>query len=277
LTTAEAALAAGDYLRILQVIEGPNWRELQNDVHSLQVLVRSSVAGLAFGAALQDPTAAHSLTNIFTIPSANVWTLLPMPNLVLWPAGTFVNTPGSAGYQILFTLACGSTFMSPANGTWQNGNFVGALGQSNFANSPVNSTFDIAYVSHEPGALCSNPPMDLPFTRNYDDCLRYLQKTYNYAVAPGAIGNGRTWAVTSAVNFAIGNSAFIKPMAKAPTVTIYNTSTGTAGSVRDAAATDHSGAGAGAITETGFDNISFTTATAGAGYIRANYVADTGW
>src|SRR5215475_2792137 len=79
--TTPQSLAAGDVLALLAYPEGAAFRELQNDVHSLQVLVRSSVAGITFGIALRDPGATRSLTKLGTIPTANTWTLVTFPNL----------------------------------------------------------------------------------------------------------------------------------------------------------------------------------------------------
>ena len=174
LTTQEAALAAGDYHILNQYIEGPFFRELSLDVHSISLLVRSSVAGLNFGVVLKDPpNATKTLVKLCTIPSANTWTLISLPNLPVWPSGNFTSVPGANGYQIGITLACGSTFMSPANDTWQTGSFWGAVGQSNFYGQPVNSTFDIAFIQHEPGPLCTTL-IDKPFSQNLDECQRYL-------------------------------------------------------------------------------------------------------
>jgi hypothetical protein len=278
LTTAEPSLAAGDVLMVQQNVEGPRWRELQNDVHSMQVLVRSNVANLSFGVALRDPSTAHSLTNILTIPTANAWTVLTLPNLPVWPAGTFVNTPGNVGYILTICLAAGSTYASPANGTWQNGNFISAVGQSNFAASPVNSTFDLAYISHEPGALCSNPPMDCPFTQNLDDCLRYYQKTYDTATLPGTVTvNNLKSFITFAQASAFGPVSFVKPMAKVPTMALYNNSTGAANSVQDSLGVNHASANVLYPGTSGFGAISYTTAVTSNAYVYAHYTADTGW
>jgi hypothetical protein len=277
LTTAQASLAATDNLSIIQQIEGPRWRELQNDVHSFQIMVRTSVAGLSFGVALRDSPATKSLTNILTIPSANTWTLLTLAGMPLWPAGNFVNTPGNVGYILNISLAAGSTYTSPANTTWQNGNFTGATGQSNFAASPVNSTIDIAYISHEPGALCSNPPMDCPFTQNYDDCLRYYQKTYDYLTIAGTpttagLKSFISWAIAAAY----GGLNFHKPMAKTPTITLYDHNNGAANSVMDGSSVHHTGAAASFPGISGFGAITFTTATTSTMQVYAQYIADTG-
>jgi hypothetical protein len=234
LSTQQVSLSAGDLLWINQTIEGPQLRELVGDVHSFSILVRSSVANLNFGIAIRDKPAAptRSLTTLCNIPSANSWTLITKPNIPVWSAGGFWDTtPGNPGYTISITLASGSTYTAPANDTWQTGNFVGAVGQSNFAAQAVNSTFDIAFVQHEPGAQCTTP-MDCPFTQNYDDCLRYFQKSYPYGTAVGSAGQNTfaTFNSPTAVNNAAfpvyGGTRFYKPMAKTPTCTAYNHSSG---------------------------------------------------
>jgi microcystin-dependent protein len=227
LTTAQATLAASDFLLIQQFIEGPKWRELQNDVHSFQILVRSSVPNLIFSAGFRDyPTVTQCLFNPFTLGAANTWALLPLANLPIFPAGNFVNTPGNIGYSLLITLASGSGNITPANGTWQSGSFLAAIGQSNFAASPVGSTFDIAFVQHEPGPLCTTP-IDCPFTQNYDGCLRYFQKSAVYGTKPGtdspATVIGMAATIGTANTAVRGALRFIKSMAKAPTFTLtYN-------------------------------------------------------
>ena len=84
LATVQASLGATDKLALWQYVEGPQLRELIGDVHSLSVLVRTSVAGLKFGLTLQDPTSTHTLTKLATIASANTWTLLTFPALPVW-------------------------------------------------------------------------------------------------------------------------------------------------------------------------------------------------
>src|SRR5215831_17791794 len=120
LTTPQSTLAAGDFTYGIHQVEGPSFRELQDDVHSLQLLVRSSVAPVSFGVALTDqapPT--RTLTKLCTIPVANTWTLIQLPNLPIWPpTGNFQSDAGVAGYQLRFLFACGpksalSVWISP--------------------------------------------------------------------------------------------------------------------------------------------------------------------
>jgi hypothetical protein len=280
LTAQQLSLAAGDLLYITQWIEGPNFRELINDVHSVSLLVRTSVAGLKFGFSTGDAvTATVTLTKLCTIPNAAVWTLIPLPNLPVFPAGNFSTGPGLVNQFLRITLAAGSSFMSPANDTWQNGAFGGAVGQDNFASKPVNSTFDIAFIQHEPGPLCTTL-IDKPFVLNYDECLRYYCKSTEYATLPTAANNYAGCAVFSSAGCTARADAgiyFPKPMAKAPTVTLYDPSTGTVNQVYNMSVGGvYASATAGYISNRGFlravasgipTNIS----------IAAHYTADTGW
>jgi hypothetical protein len=230
LTTAQASLGATDYLLYQQSVEGPQLRELIGDVHSVSILARSSVANLKFGLTLQDTAAStHVLVKLCSLGAANIWTLITLPNLPLWTAsGTFTLTPGLAGYYPGIVLAAGTTYTIPANDIWQTSAAFGAVGQSNFANNSVNSTFDLAFIQHEPGALCTTP-IDKPFSQNYDECLRYYCKTYNYTEAIGTADfnglNGSFYAEQA--TFADGWAPFPKRMAKIPVfVNLYNPSNG---------------------------------------------------
>jgi hypothetical protein len=279
LTTAQASLGASDNINIYSQIEGPQFRELQYDVHSISVLVRSSVANLNFGIALRDAaTTTKSLLKLATIPVANTWTLLTFPNLPVFPAGNFVTTPGSMSYYFGICLAAGVTFTAPANDTWQNGNFIAAAGQSNFAASPVNSTFDIAFVQHEPGSVCSTL-MDKPFVQNLDECLRYYQKSYDYPTAVGALtqaGARAMLSVAASSSMASGPLSFHKPMAKLPTVTCYNHATGAVNSVRDGTGADHTPT-PNSVGLSGFPTMTLSPVVSAATMVYVQYTADTGW
>jgi Collagen triple helix repeat (20 copies) len=278
LTTAQATLGAGDTLQIYTILEGTRFRELRNDVHSVSLLVRSSVPNLAFTLAVRDSAAVtKSLVKLCTIPLANTLTLISLPNLPLWPGGNFSSTPGNAGYQIAIVLACGSTYMAPAADTWQNGNFLGAPGMNNFAGNVVGSTFDIAFVQHEPGPVCSTL-IDLPFEANYDACLRYFCKSYDYDVIYGtanAVGQVECYQNSTAT--LLNAIRFPKAMAKLPTVTAYNFVTGAANSVRMTNGSDYA-VTAYNVGKGGFCGLNGTYPAVTAGVSgRFHYIADTGW
>jgi hypothetical protein len=204
--------------------------------------------------------------------------MIQLPNLPKPSGGTFNFGPAQIGYYFRISLASGSSAIPPANNTWQSGNFAGAIGMSNFAASPVNSTFDIAFVQHEPGPLCSTP-MDLDFASNLDRCLRYFQKTYNYGVAPGTVTNaGSLWVPAFASLSVYTPIVFKKIMAKQPTVTTpYSPSTGASGMIRDATASADKAA---TVLSGGDACIGGWTVTSpnAANYIaQFHYIVDTGW
>jgi hypothetical protein len=279
LTAQQTTLGASDYYIVRQWVEGPQLRELQSDVHSLSILVFSTVAPLSFSVYLRDSPITKTLTKLCTVPTGNVWTLIPLANLPVWPSGNFSCAPGNIGYELGITLACGSSLIAPANDTWQNGSFNAGPGISNWLANPVNSGIYFAFVQHEPGAVCTTP-IDRPFTQNYDDCLRYYAKSFDYDVVVGtasAIG-----IVTGIGNTPVSvlnplGTRFPKPMAKAPTVTVYNHSTGAANSI-------YNNSTSASITPTsitsgkmGINYMALPTPAAGGNMYSFHYTADTGW
>ena len=278
LTTAQASLGASDFIQITQSIEGPNLRELIADVHSISLLVRSSVAGLNFSVRLTDSPTTKSLVKLCNIPAANSWTLITLPNLPIFPSGNFTYLPGAVGYTLGITLAAGTSLIAPAADTWQSGAFIGAPGTSNFANSPVNSTFDVAMVQHEPGAVCSTL-IDKPFSQNLNECLRYYGKSYSAAVKPGTITPaGAVIASMTAGNNPLMPVFYKQVMANVATVTGYSTTSGAANIVRDTTAgLEKAITGANGPGDSGFSGFAVTSPNAANWQAQFQWTADTGW
>jgi hypothetical protein len=280
IATAQATLAASDNLYFLQRVEGPRWRELQGDVHSLSILCRSSVAGLQFALSLRDGlTVTRSLVKLCTIPSANTWTLIPCPNLPVWDAGgTWSNSAGALGYFLGICLASGSTFIAPATDTWQSGSYIGAPGMSNLA-ATLNATFEVAFVQHEPGPVCSTL-IDCPFEDNLDSCLRYFEKSYSYATRPGTASapvGAPYFYIPSAANPTIPIQ-FKKIKSNTPTVNGYSTVTGALNTVRDLSNNvDRATSAAIQVGDTGFSGFGISTLPPGAWYASFQWTADTAW
>jgi hypothetical protein len=281
LTTQEASLAAGDYLVVQQIVEGPFFRALMGDVHSAQVLVRSSVAGLKFGLSIRGPVSSptSSLTKLSPALVANTWTAVQFQNLPNFPSG-WPYTPGNAAYYLAIGLAVGSTYTSPANDTFQSAQYFGALGQSNFAASAVNSTFDIAFCQHEPGSQCTTL-QDKPFTQNYDECLRYFQKSMPYGTQVSAASStGQLVYLATQVNSTSLTVyvPYVKPMAKSPALTAYSND-GTINTVRDASFGANRGVTSFSTpSEKGYSGLNITGQSSTGNPLYAwNYTADTGW
>jgi hypothetical protein len=122
--------------------------------------------------------------------------------------------------------------------------------------------------------------MDKPFLQNYDECLRYFYKTYDYPIAPGTVSNigaRNQFCLTAGGTLVTGVYTFPKPMAKAPTVIPYSRTSGAANS------TNAPGAGVVSCTVGNIGQGSFlqltlssgTGVTLGAEY--AQFTGDTGW
>lgn len=279
LTTQQGSLGATDNFSAKQIVEGNNWRELSGDVFSLSLLVKNDAA-LKFSVALRSPDATRSLVKLCTISNPGIWTLITLPNIPVPSGGNFSNYVGNAGYTIDVVLACGSTFMAPAADTWQNGNFVGAPGMDNWASQPVNTNFNIAFIQHEPGPFCTTL-IDKPFTQNYDECLRYYCKSYPYGTkGPAASIQAGVRAMTVIANATTnlaGVMSFPKPMAKAPTLSIYAyDGTLNAATIVGGANQALTGA-AGGLGELGFDSLSLSTAGTANYVSQFHFIADTGW
>jgi microcystin-dependent protein len=217
LTTQQGTLGVGDYIFIGQSIEGARLRELLGGSTAISIVCRSSIANTVFGCFLRDANQAYSLTKLCTLANANAWTLISLPNIPIWsPSGSFPIAPGVLGYLIGVTLAAGTGVTPPANDIWQAGNFIGAVGQGNFAANAVNSTFDLAFIQHEPGAT-PNGVIDIDFQANHHACRRYYQKGTAYG-SPAVNGNWKQIGFAVAPTTARLGALFRPTMAKTPTV-----------------------------------------------------------
>ena len=276
LATAQASLGAGDYVFAVQFVEGPQWRELSGDVTSISLFVYSDVV-LNFSVFIRSPDATKSLCKLCTVP-AGVWTLVALPNIPVPTGGNFTTAIGSSGYNIGICLAAGSTFMAPANNTWQNGNFMGAVGMDNWCSKPVNTNFYCTMIQHEPGSVCTTL-MDKPFSQNLDECQRYYCKSYRYSTAPGAAQSaGYAVAISSSNNqYPRCGHFFRKILAKTPSCTPYNPSNGT---INQCVRCDDGVASAAAIadiSEVGFGALNLGSGFGTAGQsVQFHYTADTG-
>lgn len=281
-STAQASLAAGEYLIIYQQIEGSNWRELCNDVTSVSILCSCTVA-LNFSIFIRDNASAWSLVIPCSITAgqvSNPFVLLTFPNLPLWTSsGTFSQYPGAVGYQLGVCLGAATNLQTSTTGSWVNGGYLGYAGMSNFmANS--GATFQLRFLQHEPGPLCTTL-IDKPFSANLDECLRYYAKSYNYATA---IGTGSTppgylcYSQLGGFGQAMGSAFYPKRLAKGPSVVVYST-TGAANNALDwfnsvNRAVSSIGGGGG---ETGFAWLSTSDVPSTSRMMTFHYTADTGW
>jgi len=205
------------------------------------------------------------------------WNLITLPNLPTWPAGgNFTSAVGSVAYVLFICVASGSTYITPANDSWQTGNFVGAIGQSNLLANAVNSYLDIAFVQHSPGS--NTDLMDLDFDTNLRRSERYFRKSYQYADKPGTASYyGTISGQVVSTNLTLIPSNVTWPrMAKSPTLTYYSES-GAINNIRNATSNADAAAAAGQFPqETGIMQTMLNANGVAGNIYRYHYVADTG-
>ena len=205
-TTADAAVAAGDVAFIQQTVEGFNTRDLIGTTFTISFWVYATKTG-TYCIALRNSAPDRSYVAEYTVNISNTWeykTITITGGLIT--AGTWDWTNG-VGFRLAFALICGSTFQTTAN-AWQTGNFIGTANQINALDSTTND-FYITGVQLEPGTVAT------PFERrSYGQELALCQRYFQLA------GNGCFGAVDGNSSSVIAFSEkFFVPMRVAPTVT----------------------------------------------------------
>lgn len=227
-----STLAAGDFHEFVQFVEGPMARALTGVPTSISLIAWCTSAPFSFSVSIRDSQAAYSYCHLCTIPTANVWTLIQIPNIPPF-TGSIPITPGSVAYDLTICAAAGASYIPPQNDVWVAGNYIGAVGQNNFFAFPNGSFFRVGFIQHEPGPTCNNL-IDIPFDKNLQSCLRYYQSSMGYGMAiPGSIGGSTykmigVWVGGTAVRLYID---YPIPMAKTPTGVMYGYNAATANQV----------------------------------------------
>ena len=266
-TTADTSLAAGQFSRIFQRIEAQNLQHLLYGTSSAKTLtlsfwVKSSKTGI-YSITLRKPdNTTYIFTHEYTISSANTWekkviTITPTAgstSFITASAGAIANDNGH-GLELSFALGQGSQYAIGTSNTWSsNTNTYASSNQVNWMDNTSNN-FYLTQVQLEVGSLTEFEHRS--FGEELALCERYFYTTYPYGGTIGAasgssflgrfIDDSQSYASIQVPNV---------NMRAAPTRVIYNTSTGTAGSLRSDSA-NHSAA----ITGTG---------QKGGGWIYAN-------
>ena len=259
-TTADTSLAAGSYNYIMHKLEGNALQSMNSTngivEHTISFYAKSSKTGV-YTVNIRDEDNGQGNSKTFTVSNANTWERYTLT----FPAHSSgkLDNDNLSSYRIYWWFASGSTQTSGTfyNGTWgahTNANRVSSS-NANLGDSTSNN-FYITGVQMEVGDSASDFE-HRSFGEELALCERYFYTTYPYGGTIGAasgssflgrfIDDSQSYASIQVPNV---------NMRAAPTRVIYNTSTGTAGSLRSDSA-NHSAA----ITGTG---------QKGGGWIYAN-------
>jgi hypothetical protein len=242
--TSQSAYTVGttDVFAIQQPIEGLNvadlaWGTANAKTVTLSFQVYSSLTG-TFGGALRNSAINRSYPFTYTISSANTWTPVSI-TVVGDTTGTWL-TDNGVGIYVTWGLGIGSQYNGTA-GAWAAQNYISATGAVSVVGTS-GATFYVTGVQLEVGTKAT--PYE---TQIYSDqliqCQRYYEMSYDIGTVPGtatAVGTEFMFVSYNSASTIIsaGNKAFFKVTKRiAPTtVTLYSTSTGTAGKIYDATA-----------------------------------------
>ncbi len=258
-TTADASLAASDAYYCLQDIEGNNVTDFKlgtaNAItFTLSFWVKSSLTG-TFGASFSNNDVTRSYPFSYTVNAANTWekktVTVAGDTTGTWDTGT------GRGLRVIFSLGVGSDFTGTAD-QWNGAFDIAPAGAVNVMATNA-ATWQITGVQLEAGSVAT-PFERRDYGRELMMCQRYYEKSYPVNVMPGTATVSTFWmGIQASSQYASIAGIFATPKRAAPTLVIYNPSTGATGSMQ-ADATVISAVGS--ASETGL-------------YLRANNVTTT--
>lgn len=226
-TTADTTVAASDYARIIQTIEGYDYRSMHGQSFILSFWVKAAITG-TFGVCFQNSAADRSYVGTYVINATNTWEKKILAVTAV-PTGTW-NFDNLAGCNLIFTLAAGTTFQGTA-GSWQSSNVFATSAQANLA-ATTNNYFRLADVMIERGTVETKFEY-LPIQMQMGQCERFFEKSYNYETAIGAVTDAgcATWEENTIAEKAhlISLVGFRGEKRSTPTITYYSPSTGASG------------------------------------------------
>lgn len=209
-TTADAAVAAGDRVQIRQVIEGYNWADIAQKKFTLSFWVKATKTG-TYCVSLVNNGSDRSYVAEYTINSTLTWerktiTIAASPSAGGW------NYTNSVGIVLSWTLMAGTNF-NTTPGAWQTGNLHSTSNQVNSMDS-VSNDFWLTGVMVNEGAVAA--PFKLfgeDFDQEFEQCRRYYMRLNSSA-------EREAYAVGQAINTSDVNIVFSFPknMRANPTV-----------------------------------------------------------
>jgi len=228
-TTADTSIAAGDYASVLHKIEGYNFLSYAQRPFFIGFWVYATKTG-THCVYLRNDGSDRTYVAEYTVQASNTWQFISLLIPASPSAGTW-NYTNSMGINIGWSLACGSTFQTPA-GVWTVGDFRGSANQVNDCDT-VGNRFRVTGIR-----LSLVPwPYNLAPTRTFGEelelCQRYFEKGgFGETVAPAsAVSTIAYIAATWAANNASCQITLQTRKRVAPTITLYSGASGGTGSL----------------------------------------------
>ena len=219
-TTADAAPAAGDFLRLVQYLEGQDLQRIRKGTSSATPLtisfwVKSNKTG-TYVCELFDEDNVRQVSQTYTVSASDTWQY----KTITFSADTLgaFDNDNARSLVVSFHLADGSNFTSGAlNTVWSaNTNVNRAVGQTNLA-AATSNYWQITGVQLEAGPVAT--PFEFePFETTLRKCQRYYYDS---------IGQIRVYN-TQAYTYWLGPLIHPVEMRVAPIVSSWHTKGGTA-------------------------------------------------
>ena len=191
--TADAAMAAGQWLFIPQQIEGIRIADFQwGTAGALPVVLRFKAACTAatiFAVAIRNGANNRSYVKNCTI-AANTptWFTIPISGDTTgtWPVDS------AKAMEVAITLAAGSTFHAPSEGTWNVGSFIATAATSNlWATAGARFSFGAVGLYLDPDRTGVPPKWTMPDeAQELLACRRYYQPLLLSVLDVQAVSNG---------------------------------------------------------------------------------------
>jgi hypothetical protein len=206
--TADAALAAGQYLQFFQYLEGNrvadfNWGTADARPIVLRFKATSSIA-MTFAVAIRNGAGFNRsyVKNCTIAANTPTWFTLVIPGDT---AGTWA-TDTQGGFSVTFCLGAGTTFQASAD-TWSAGNFFATTATTNmFATAGARFSFGAVGLYLDPNNTGVPPPWQTPdYASELAACQRYWQigtigmDGYNPVAASLGYGNWQRFGVSMRV------------------------------------------------------------------------------
>jgi hypothetical protein len=223
-TTADAAIAAGDLCAITQRIEGYAWAPFAQKVLTVGFWVKDTITGV-HAVSLINAGSDRSCVMEYTVSVADTWEYKTVTFPASPSSGTWDYTTGIGAY-LSFTLAAGSVYQTTA-GAWQTTtDFYGTSAIVNSLSSTANN-FKLWGVTMGLGTTVA-PFWPRSFGEELALCQRYYTKTFPYATAPaqnaGVTNALEYWAQVAGIAQSGIRWEFPVTMRAVPTLTYYNPS-----------------------------------------------------